>query len=104
MLDTLPLFCFIFHRLETEESTDAGPNPSEDLDKLQLRVTMTAQIIFQTFIILMGFQLKDTGIGLVALACGVLAIVQVVLQAIFVETLQKKVCKRIFNKGYKVFQ
>ena len=46
----------------------------------------------------MGIQHQDTksdrgalAFGIVALACGVLAIAQVVLQAIFIETLQQKV-------------
>ena len=87
-----------FHRLDSEVSINPGPNPSADLDKLQLRATLTFQIIFQTFIILMGIQHQDTksdrgalAFGIVALACGVLAIAQVVLQAIFIETLQQKV-------------
>ena len=56
---------------------------------------MTFQIIFQTVIILMGFQLAQDETtpqpGLASLACGVLAIAQVVLQSLFIESLQKKV-------------
>ena len=56
---------------------------------------MTFQIIFQTVIILMGFQLSQDQTtpqpGLASLACGVLAIAQVVLQSLFIESLQKKV-------------
>ena len=56
---------------------------------------MTFQIIFQTVIILMGFQLAQDQTtpqpGLASLACGVLAIAQVVLQSLFIESLQKKV-------------
>ena len=90
MILTKTLFLTI-HRLDSEVSTNPGPNPSADLDKLQLRVTMTFQIIFQTFIILMGIPHQDTKWVLGAIACGVLAIAQVVLQAIFIETLQQKV-------------